>query len=180
MSKYTYQIQPFQQRILQEVKSLNTNNLYYYVIEQDYTKPPLTLPELKKCVSMSIRKYIKDLLGFRYKKGKENELIKYYCFFETSKEFCISQTTQSIFDWDFYNGFHFHLFISSSFSEISFQNYTHYLFEALTSIPTKKNSLLKFDYTKIFKLDDDFILYHSKQWQNRYEVELTLNNVSKM
>lgn len=176
MNTYTYQIQPFQQRVLQEVKSLNANNLYYYVIQQNYDKPPLTLPELKKCIPTSIRKYIKSLLGYRYKKGIENEMIKYYCFFETSKEFCLSQTTQSIFDWDFYTGFHFHLFISSSFSEVSFQNYTHYLFEELTSIPTKKNSLLKFNYTKIMELKKDFILYHTKQWNGRYEYELALKN----
>ena len=174
--KYTYQLQPFHHRVLQEVKTLNPDNLFYYVIEQNYNKPPLTLPELKRCIYRSVKRYIKNLTGLQYRKDLENRFFKYYCFFETSKDFCLSQSSHSIFDWDYYTGFHFHLFISSSINEVSFHNYTHYLYEELTSIPNKKTSLLKYDYEKLNELEDDFILYHTKQWKNRYETQLLLKN----
>jgi hypothetical protein len=176
MNKYIYEIKPFHKKVLHEVGQLNTGNLYYYVIEQNFDNPPLTLPELKKCIYRSIKKYVKELLGYKYKIGSEDTMIKYFCFFETSKEFCLSQTKQNIFDWDYYTGFHFHLFISSSYNEVSFSHYTHFLYQELTSIPVKKTSLLKYDYGKLNVLENDFILYHTKQWKDRYENELILKN----
>ncbi len=174
---YTYQLKPYHKRVLQEIKSLNSNNLYYYVIEQSYRKAPLTLPELKKSIKRSVKNYVKDLTGYQYRKDVEDSLVQYYCFFETSKEFCLSQSSHNIFDWDYYTGFHFHLFISSSSSQVYFPSYTHYLYNELTGVPTKKSSLLKYDYQRLAHLTDDFILYHTKQWKDNYEPQLILKNV---
>jgi hypothetical protein len=66
-SNYAYQLKPYHKRVLQEIKLLNPNNLYYYVIEQSYGKPPLTLPELKKSIRRSVKNYVKDLTGYQYR-----------------------------------------------------------------------------------------------------------------
>jgi len=172
----TYELKPHQIQILNEVKSLPINNLHYVVIQQSLLHKPMTLPELKKCINRSLKRYTQHYLSYNYKKGMENKLFQYYCFFETSKEFNLSQNTQDIFTQDFELNFHFHLFISSRYN-VSFVNLIYNLFEELTSIPTKRKSLKKFDYKKIDKLEDNFILYHTKQIKDRFSSELIMKNV---
>lgn len=131
MNTYTYEIQPFQHRIIQEIQTLPPR-IYNYVIQQSPNKLNLTLPQLKRSIYRSVRRFIKDFQGYNYKIGQENELIKYYCFFETIKNFNQSQNNNNLLDETLNMGLHFHLFVSSKDPRISLSNYTHYLFEELT------------------------------------------------
>ena len=112
MKKY-YEIKPHQKKIIQEVKRLDLSNLFYLVIQQDERQPNFTLNELKRHIKRGIKEYAKSHLGYRYKTHAENELLSYYTFFETSKEFNISQTKNVIVDEDENMNLHFHLFISA-------------------------------------------------------------------
>ena len=172
---YTYPIKPFQQTILEEIRTLKPI-IYNYVINQKLDRPNLTMKQLKRCVYRSIRLFIQDYLGIEYRKGIEDKYVKYYCFFETSKEFHLNQNDINSFETDVPMGIHFHLFISPISTSISMNNYTHYLYEELTSFPHKKTSINDFGYRTYSSLSTDFVLYHTKQWKNRYEPELVMKN----
>ena len=176
MNTYTYEIQPFQHRIIQEIQTLPPQ-IYNYVIQQSPNKLNLTLPQLKRSIYRSVRRFIKDFQGYNYKIGQENELIKYYCFFETIKNFNQSQNNNNVLDETLNMGLHFHLFISSKDPRISLSNYTHYLFEELTSFPRKKTTIsqTQFEYRVYPKLEQDFILYHTKQYKD-YPNEMIFKN----
>lgn len=172
-----YELKPHQIQILNEIKSLPQKNLHYYVIQQSLIEPNLTLNELKKFIKRSIRYFVKDFTGSNYRPGIEDKLIKYYCFFETTQDFFKSQNSNQNLSDELYSGLHFHLFISSPHSIIHLPNYTHYLFEQLTSQKNKRKSLTKFDYTKIEILDEDFINYHTKQMMYRFSSEMVIKNI---
>lgn len=174
MSKYTYHIKPFQLRIIKEIQTLKPN-IFNYVIQQSPDKPNLTLPQLKRSIYRSVRLFIKDIQGYNYKSGMENDLIQYYCFFETTKEFNLSQNDINTLIDESKMGLHFHLFISSSDPEIPLSNYTYYLTQELTSFPLKKTSVSKIDYKTYPSLDEDFILYHTKQYKD-YPNDLIFKN----
>ncbi len=108
----TYELNEHQKNILKEVNQLPLTDLFYIVVQQSDTNANLTLKELKKYIKRSVKEYVKRSDLQTYWEGKENELIKYYCFFETTKEFFLSQHTNILVNEDFYCGFHFHLFIS--------------------------------------------------------------------
>jgi hypothetical protein len=105
----------------------------------------------------------------------ENDLIQYYCFFETTKEFNLSLNDINSTIDESKMGLHFHLFISSSDPEISLTNYTYYLNRELTSFPLKKTSVSKIDYKTYTSLPEDFILYHTKQYKD-YPHDLIFKN----
>lgn len=173
-----YELKPHQIEILNEIKSLPQKNLYNFVIQQSLKNPNLTLNELKKYIKRSIRCFVKDFTGINYKPGIENNLIKYYCFFETTKDFFQSQNSNQNITEDIYSGLHFHLFISSPNNIIHLPNFSHYLFQELTSQKNKRNCISKFDYTKIETLDEDFINYHTKQMMYRFSPEMVIKNLN--
>ena len=172
-----YELKPHQIQILNELKTLPQKNLHYYVIQQSLTEPNLTLNELKKYIKRSIKYFIKDFTGYNYRPGLENEIVKYYCFFETTQEFFNSQNSNHNLSEELYSGLHFHLFISSPNCVIHLPSYTHYLFTQLTSQKNKRKSITKFDYSKIEHLDEEFINYHTKQMMYRFSPELVFKNI---
>ena len=181
MKKYqlrTYEINPYQLRILEEVKSLPRKNLHYVTGQQSDHYPNLTLPELKKLIKRSMVKYIRQL-NLNYHKGMENELVKFYCVFETTKDFFHSQHQNSIVDENVEMGIHFHLFLTSpdNYPWVCFPQLIHTIFSELTSLKHKQRCLSELGYYKIKDLQDDFILYHTKQLMFRPSSEMILKNI---
>ena len=172
---YTYPIKPFQDQIVQEIQTLKPT-IYNYVINQKSEQTNLTLPQLKRSIYRSVRLYVQDYLGSEYKSGIENEYVKYYCFFETSKEFYNIQNDINNYDTNVSMGLHFHLFISSSIPQLSLTNYTHFLYQELTSFPCKKTSINDFGFRTYNTLPLDFILYHTKQYKE-YPKDMIFKNL---
>ena len=173
----TYTVKPHQIQIYNEIKKLPEKNLTYYVFQQSLIYPNLTLNELKKFIKRSVKRYCYDFSKYDYKPQFENQIIKYYCFFETSKDFFWSQHENIIVEEDINNiGLHFHLFVSSDRFFFCPHSYSFYLFEELNSQRNKLKSFSKYDYNRINKLDEDFILYHTKQMMFRYSPELVMKN----
>ena len=108
----TYEIKPHQLKILNQIKSLPQKRLHYVVGQQSSDHPNLTLPEMKKLIRRGIRRYIQETT-LHYHQGLENELVKFYCVFETKKDFFHSQHENSLVDEDLDMGIHFHLFLTS-------------------------------------------------------------------
>jgi hypothetical protein len=173
---YTYPILPHQIELLNEVKGLDLRRLHYLVIQQDRKQANLTLNELKKHIKRGIKLYVRDLLGSQYKYGIENKIIEYVCFFETSKEFFWSQNINSIVDEDIEMNLHFHLFISSTKSFVHIPQLINYIIHRLTSQRNKLRSTKLIDYVKMEKIEDDFVLYHTKQMMYRKNKSFYLSN----
>jgi len=181
MKKYqirTYEIKPHQLRILEEVKKLPRKNLHYVTGQQSNKHPNLTLREMKKFIRRTMVKYIREL-NLNYHQGMENELLKFYCVFETTKDFFHSQHQNSIVDENVEMGIHFHLFLSSpdNYPWVCFPQLFHNLFTELTSLRHKKRCLSELDYRKVEDLEMDFILYHTKQFMYRPSAEMVLKNL---
>jgi len=177
MKLYTYQLRDHQRKILKEVKSLPKNQLYYLVAQQSLKHRPLTLNELKKHITRGIKNYIKEWSGHQYSPGIENDIIKYYGFFETSKDFFWSQHTHNLNQESIDLRFHFHIFLSTDKPLICFNSVVNSVFQELTSQKNKRLSISKFDYNKVNKLDNDFILYHTKQLMYSPAGELIIKNI---
>jgi len=177
MKLYTYQLKEHQKEILADVKNLPINQLHYLVVQQSLKYPPLTLNELKKHIRSGIKNYVKEWMGYQYRPGNENEIIEYYGFFETSKEFWWSQHTYNLNKSDFDSRFHFHLFLSSKKPLVCFNSVVNSIFTELTSQKNKRLSVSKFNYNRVNKLDDDFILYHTKQLMHGPSSELVMKNI---
>lgn len=173
----TYPLKPHQVKTLKEVKKLPLERLHYLVIQQSLKHPNLTLKELKCRIKRGIRLYIQELLGYEYKYGLEDKVIKYFCFFETSKEFFWSQHLNNIVDENIDMSFHVHLFLSGNYGIVNFTQLIFYIFRELTSQKNKPRCLNKFDYKKLESLEDDFILYHTKQLMFHPNREMTISNV---
>ena len=167
----TYELNEHQKVILKEVKSLSLNNLFYIVVQQSKTEKNLTLPELKKYIKRSVSEYVRRHAPETYYEGKENMNVRYYCFFETVKEFSISQHWDIFAPQNLYCGFHFHLFISGVEEDFIME-----LAYQLNSMKNKKNCISKIDGRPLDRLDDDFILYHAKQFQHCFSPQLILKN----
>ena len=167
----TFELNHHQKLILKDIKELPFSNLHYITIQQHYKGANLTLNELKKHIKRSVKEYVRRQDLQTYYEGKENETIKYYCFFENVKEFFLSQNTDILANEDFYSGFHCHIFISGVnedyIKEIKYQ---------LCSMKHKANCISKFSWRKLERLDEDFILYHTKQLQHRYSPQVILKN----
>ena len=172
-----YPIKPHQKEMIDEVKKLNQNRLYYVVIQQDKHFPNLTLNELKKHLKSSIKRYVRDFFSMEYRKDLEYNLIKYVCFFEYSKEFSQSLYLEELKTDEIDMGIHFHLFISSNNSQVYIPQLVQYLYWNLTSQPIKARAIKLFDYTKIEKLEDRFIQYHTKQHYNELNNNMFMKNI---
>ena len=173
----TYEINPYQLKILNEIKSLPQKRLHYLVVQQSSFQKNLTLRELKKLIRRGIRRYFENV-EVHYRKGLENRLVKFFCVFETKKNFFLSQHQNSIVDEVIDMGIHFHLFITSpdNYSWVSFPSLFHQIFMELTSLNHKKFCISKFDYAMIENLDENFILYHTKQFMYKDSVEMVMKN----
>ncbi|MDR3694209.1 MAG: hypothetical protein P4L47_06220 [Mucilaginibacter sp.] len=171
-----YEISPSQLKILNCIKSLPKKNLHYLVGQQSNTHRNLTLKEMKKLIRDGVRRYV-DQVTLMSNKGIENELVKYFCVFETVKDFSLSQFQNSIFDKDIFMGIHFHLFITSDLGWISFPSMFHSIYNELTHLEHNYRCISKFDYDRLEVLDDNFILYHTKQFQYNLSSEMIMTNL---
>ncbi len=174
----TYEVNPYQLKILNDIKSLPQKRLHYVVGQQSSDHLNLTLREMRKLIRRGIRRYIEET-SLPYKPGLESRLVKFYCVFETKKDFFLSQHQNTIVDEEVNMGLHFHLFITSpdKYPWISFPSLIHTIFNELTSIKHKQLCISKYDYKKIEELDQDFILYHTKQFMFRPSIEMVMNNL---
>ncbi len=173
----TYDLKPHQNQILNEVKNLPKQRLHYLVIQQNRNKPNFTLKELKKHIRLGIKKYVNQIYPFTNIKDLEKQLVKYYCFFETSEEFFKSQHKNKIVSESIEMNLHFHLFITSTDSNIYVPQLINNIILEFFGQRNKQSSLLKIDYKKIEKLEDDFILYHTKQMMYESNLDFIIKNI---
>jgi hypothetical protein len=173
-----YSINPFQQEVFQKVKSLPQKRLHYLVAQQSSQphRPNLNLKELKYFITRGIMKHVRET-NDKYHRGLENELVKFYCVFETDHTFNESQMNQNLMNQSLYLGLHFHLFFSSPLSWFDYEGLIHRLFLELTSIPSKRLCLSKYDYKIINEIEAPFVLYHTKQFFKRPSREMILTNL---
>ncbi len=173
-----YVINQFQEDIFQKIKMLPQKSLYYLVGQQssDPQRTNLNLKELKYLIRRGITKFIRETT-LNYHVGMENELVKYFCVFETNKVFNESQNTKELRNDSFYLGLHFHLFFSTEMKLFNYQGLIHSIFLELTSIPNKRLCLNKYDYERIYTLEDSFILYHTKQFYQQPDKDMILTNI---
>jgi hypothetical protein len=173
-----YEISPPQLKILNYIKSLPKKNLHYLVGQQSEKDRNLTLSELKKLIRDGIRRYVKQVT-LSSSKGIENELVKYFCVFETVKDYSLSQYQNTVVDEEIFMGIHFHLFITSEINWISFPSLFHSIFNELTHLKHNYRCISKFDYDRLEVLNEDFILYHTKQFRNTQSLEMIMTNLIK-
>ena len=173
-----YSLNPFQQEVFKKVKSLPQQRLHYLVCQQssDPNRPNLNLKELKYFITRGIMKFVRET-SLTYHRGLENELVKFYCVFETEQSFNESQYDENLMFQSFYLGLHFHLFFSSPVSWFNYEGLIHTIFLELTSIPSKRLCVKKYDYQVLNNLEDPFVLYHTKQFFNRPTREMILTNL---
>jgi hypothetical protein len=166
----------FQIKMINDIKSLPKKNLHYITAQQSNQYQNLTLKELKRLIKRGIRRYIQELEP-NYYPNKENELVKFYCVFETTKEFNLNLKNESLDDIPFM-GLHFHLFISCSdnYKWISFQNLIFQIFYELTSLKQKQSCISEYGHFKINNLEERFIQYHTKQFSINPSLEMILRN----
>jgi hypothetical protein len=133
---------------------------------------------MKNLIRRGIRRYFQET-SLHYHQGLESELVRFFCVFETKKDFFHSQHTNEIFDLEVDMGLHFHLFLTTSdnYHWVSFPTLIHYLFTELTSLKHNQRCLSEFEYMKINDLVDNFILYHTKQFMFRPSVEMVMKNI---
>ncbi len=173
----TYELKPHQSQILNEVKNLPKQRLHYLVVQQNRNKPNFTLRELKKHIRTGIKKYVCQIYPFTNIKDLEKQLVKYYCFFETSEEFFKSQHKNIIVDENIEMNLHFHLFITSTDSNVYVPQLINNIILEFFGQRNKQSSLLKIDYNRIEKLGDDFILYHTKQMMYESNLDFIIKNI---
>lgn len=181
--KYTYEgrtyfIKTHQLEILRNIQSLPKKHLHYLVGQQSNKYQNLTLNELKKSIKSGIREYCRTQ-SIYFKNGDENKLIKYYCVFETTEDFFHSQHENKIVEESIEMGIHFHLFFTTpdNYSWISFPSLIHTIYLELTKLEHKKSCISKYDYKRVQKLDENFVLYHTKQMMFRPSKEMKMTNV---
>ena len=174
----SYQIKEHQKDILNSVKSLPQHNLHYITGQQSNRHSNLTLPELKKLIRKGIRQYLLPTIVQQPNK-KESDLIRFFCVFETTKDFFHSQHKSIDVSEEMFLGLHFHLFISPTPSNhwVSFPSLVHSIFTELTSIRHKSRCLSKYDYQKIEELNENFVLYHTKQFMFHPSTEMIMTNI---
>ena len=180
----TFEIKEHQKDIVDAISSLPRRNLHYITGQQSNRYPNLSLNELKKFIRRGIRQYLAPTMVFQPSK-KESDLIKFFCVFETTKDFFHSQHRNTDVGEEMFLGLHFHLFISPTPSNhlllrdkkwVCFPYLVHSIFSELTSIRHKSMCISKYDYSKIEDLDENFILYHTKQFMFHSSREMILTN----
>lgn len=173
----TYSINPNQLEILRKIQSLPKKHLHYLVGQQSNKYQNLTLKELKLFIRMGIKRYCKNQ-SIYFKNGDEDKMIKYFCVFETTCDFFHSQHENKLVDENIEMGIHFHLFFTCPdfYPFISFPSLIHYIFVELTKQEHKQCCISKYDYKRITDLDENFVLYHTKQFMFRPSKEMIMYN----
>lgn len=174
----TYELNEFQKKMISDIKSLPRKNLNYITAQQSDKHPNLTLPQMKKAIKQAVKRYIQEA-NLNYYSGLENELVKFYCVFETKKEFSLSQRSEKITNDEVSLGLHFHLFITcpDSYPWICFTSLSYQILRELSSFPKKKKCISKYGYFEIDKLEEDFVQYHTKQ-QDYVQREMILKSIN--
>lgn len=174
----TYTINPYQLKVLNKIKTLPKKHLHYLVGQQSNKNFNLTLKELKLLIKRGIKRYCREL-NITFKPGDESKYIKYFCVFETTKDFFQSQHQNTIVKEDIEMGIHFHLFITSpdNYYWVSFPSLIHSIYSELTRLKHKRRCISKYDYYRIKSLDENFILYHTKQFMYNPSSEMTMRNI---
>ena len=170
-----YNMNPFQIEVLKQVKLLPKKHLHYVVGQQSLTHTNINLRQMKTSIRSGVRNHVTQL---NYPYNPNFNRVKYYCVFETDKDFNSSQYTHEEVSEDFNLCLHFHLFITSddNYPFVSFPTLIHGIFHNLSSFKGRQQCLSKFDYIKINQLNDPFILYHTKQFYKRPSHEMILKN----
>jgi hypothetical protein len=194
----TYIQNSFQQEVFQKIKSLTDKDLHYITLQQtsDPNKRNLNLKELKNFIRRGIRKYFAENHPSYYL-NIENELVKYFCVFETNQNFNHNQNKSMLKYKKIFLGLHFHLFISSPdhLEWFSIQDLSNRIKWELRSLKHKRDCISKYELTTLETLSDtqteketneecslivnytsDFIRYHTKQFYKRPSIEMVLTN----
>lgn len=173
----TYELNEFQKKMISDIKSLPRKNLHYITAQQSDKHLNLTLPQMKKAIRQAIRRYIKEA-NLNYYSGLENELVKFYCVFETKKEFSLSQRSAKTLTDEVNMGLHFHLFIScpDNYPWICFTSLSYQILRELSSFPKKQRCISKYGYFEIEDLEEDFVQYHTKQ-QDIFSREMIMTSI---
>lgn len=90
---------------------------------------------MKLCIKRGIYNYFKN--DPYVVKENIDKLIQYFCVFETTKGFFLSQHENKIVTEDIEMGLHFHLFITNSegYPWIGFPNIIHNIYCEITHLP---------------------------------------------
>jgi len=173
-----YELNDFQINMKDNIKSLPKKHLFYITGQQSNQYSNLTLKELKNLIRKGIRQYIQSIEPL-YSKEKVNELVKFYCVFETKKSFNLSLHNLNLINEDAHMGLHFHIFLScpNNYIWISFELLSYYIFNSLTSLKHKSKCLSEYGCFKIKSLEDDFVNYHTKQFYKYPSSEMILSNL---
>lgn len=194
----TYVLNPFQQEVCMKIQSLTDRDIHYITLQQNSTrkKNNLNLKELKNFIRRGIRKYFMENHP-HYHPNIDNELVKYFCVFETNQYFNHNQFNQYIFSDRLYLGLHFHLFLScpDHLDWFSIKDLSDRIKWELRSLKHKRDCISEYELTTLKVISDsqsekesgeeqsvltdytvDFIRYHTKQFFERPSKELTLSN----
>ena len=193
-----YVLTPFQQEIYKRIESLTHKRLYYITLQQTSNpkKRNLNLKELKNFIRRGIRKYFRENHP-TYQPDLENELVKFYCVFETDKTFNQTQRISIPLKGRLNLGLHFHLFLScpDHLPWFSIQKLSERIKWELTSLKHKRDCIseyelticegmsdnisekeIKTEYSLLPNYTKEFILYHTKQFFNRPSREMVMSN----
>jgi len=163
-------------------------------------KRNLNLKELKNFIRRGIRKYFRENSP-NYHPEMENELVKFYCVFETDKTFNQTQKETKLVKGRLNLGLHFHLFLSCPdyLPWFSIQKLSERIKWELTSLKHKRDCISEYELTICEEMSDnisekevktdsifgkilpnytkEFILYHTKQFFHRPTKEMILTNL---
>lgn len=172
----TYSLNPTQVEVLNLIRNLPRKHLHYVVGQQGYDRPNVSLKQLKNSIRRALIDYQRTL-DYTFNPKKDDPLVKCICIFETDKDFHLTQMNEEV-EEQFNLGLHFHLFLTSSdrYPFVCFPSLAHYIFEDVSSYRHKENCLSKYDYVRTNKLDDPFILYHTKQLHRVPSREMMYSN----
>jgi hypothetical protein len=191
-------LNPFQQEVYLKIHSLTNKDLHYITLQQNSTrkKSNLNLKELKNFIRRGIRKYFIENHP-DYHPNIENELVKYFCVFETNQYFNYNQWNEYILSDRLYLGLHFHLFLScpDHFEWFSIQKLSERIKWELRSLKHKRDCISEYELTTLKMISEsqsekefseeqsvltnytkDFIRYHTKQFCERPSNEMILSN----
>lgn len=173
-----YRANKHQIEVLNQVRRLPRKHLHYIVAQQADNRPNINLKQMKNAIKRAVRGYVKES-NYPYSPALDNLLVQYLCVFETTKEFHLSHCEQRLNE-DFYLGLHCHIFLTSpdNYPWVCFTTLAHRIFHELTDYPKRGDCLKKYDTVEVDKLNDPFILYHTKQLYQRPSREMILTNVA--
>ena len=174
-----YHLNPLQQTVFKSIKSLPRKHLHYIVAQQSKSRPNLSLKQMKTSIRRAVRGYIRES-NYPYRPELDNLLVQYLCVFETTKKFHQFICSDDVAEKTPYVGLHFHLFITSpdNYPWVCFNNLSCRILKELSRFPKKAGCISNYDYRKLNTLENEFVLYHTKQLYKRPSREMILTNVT--